>query len=129
MTDKHLRNTINCEQKQLIGRRLVVLRQALGLQQIEWAKRLGISVWRLNRWESGTHEPDLGMLVVIAMSCRISVDWILTGRLQLTIEPRTADFLRNNAADLFADSEKALTKRRRAAPSRPTTPPGTRGNR
>jgi transcriptional regulator with XRE-family HTH domain len=64
-----------------VGRRIVLLRQRLGLSQVAFARQAGISRNALITYERGGGVPKSGALARIAKVGGSSVDWLLNGRL------------------------------------------------
>jgi transcriptional regulator with XRE-family HTH domain len=63
-----------------IGPRIVALRQARSLSQVELADRLGVPRERLGKWECGNHAPPPEDLVALSKVLGTSIDEILTGK-------------------------------------------------
>ena len=53
------------------------IRTQKGFTQLEMAEFLDCSQQTINVWESGQHTPKIAMLVKIADSFSVSVDWLL----------------------------------------------------
>jgi transcriptional regulator with XRE-family HTH domain len=64
-----------------VGRRIVLLRQRLGLSQTAFARQAGISRNALITYERGGGVPKSGALARIAEVGESSVDWLLNGRI------------------------------------------------
>jgi transcriptional regulator with XRE-family HTH domain len=80
-----------------IGRRIVLLRQRLGLSQTAFARQASISRNALITYERGDGVPKSGALGRIAKAGGSSVDWLLNGRLpraQLRKDPEWEAALR-----------------------------------
>jgi transcriptional regulator with XRE-family HTH domain len=58
------------------GERLKELRMREGLQQEDLAKKLGVHVQTISRYERGLIDPVLSKLVDIAKKCSVSIDWL-----------------------------------------------------
>ena len=63
-----------------VGRRIVLLRQRLGLSQTAFARQAGISRNALITYERRGGVPKSGALARIAKAGGSSVDWLLNGR-------------------------------------------------
>jgi transcriptional regulator with XRE-family HTH domain len=63
-----------------VGRRIVLLRQRLGLSQTAFARQAGVSRNALITYERGGGVPKSGALARIAKAGGSSVDWLLNGR-------------------------------------------------
>ena len=62
-----------------LGARLRQLREARGWSQRQLGSRLEILQSKLSKYESGTHQPSLYMLVRMADVFAVSTDYLLTG--------------------------------------------------
>lgn len=91
------------------------IRTQKGFTQLEMAEFLDCSQQTINVWESGQHTPKIAMLVKIADSFSVSVDWLL-GRKEpvkvITEIPQDAkvivDLYRNFNNDGRTEAEKML---------------------
>lgn len=89
------------------------IRTQKGFTQLEMAEFLDCSQQTINVWESGQHTPKIAMLVKIADSFSVSVDWLL-GRKEpvkiITEIPQDAktivDFYRKFNNDGRTEAEK-----------------------
>ncbi len=61
------------------GDRLAAAREAAGLQQGEFAKRLGVKKRTVADWEADLNEPRANRLQMMAGLLNVSVGWLLTG--------------------------------------------------
>jgi transcriptional regulator with XRE-family HTH domain len=61
------------------GDRVCVARQALGWQQKELAKRLGVKLKTVQGWEDDLSEPRANKLQMLAGILNVSLIWLLTG--------------------------------------------------
>ncbi len=59
------------------GEQLNALRKEKGLTREALAKGLGISYWRLGKYETGERKPDYKTLMTIADYFEVSVDYLL----------------------------------------------------
>ena len=57
-----------------MAKRLVSLRDKRGLTQEQLAKRSGVSIWTLRRWEQKGHTPLLRVVWKIADALGVSLD-------------------------------------------------------
>lgn len=64
------------ESSNTIGSRIKSLRQAMKLNQIEFAKTLGIKQSTLSSYENGVVFPSSDILLTIAQNYHISLDWL-----------------------------------------------------
>jgi transcriptional regulator with XRE-family HTH domain len=65
--------------KVAIGQRLALTRQALGLQQNEFAKRAGLASNTYNQYESGTNVPAIDKANDLCDAYSLTLDWIFRG--------------------------------------------------
>jgi len=75
----------NKKKRKNLGQRLRMVRNQLGLKQVELAKKLGFnSHVPISRFERGEAVPGLETLVRLAMLAKINLHWLLTGGLSPT---------------------------------------------
>lgn len=88
------------------GDRLTTAREAQGLDQATFARRLGIKVQTLRNWEEDRSEPRANRLQMIAGMLNVSMVWLMSGQgdLPAALEPET---------DLDAGIEACLDDLRR----------------
>lgn len=65
--------------EKMIGKRLKIIRQELGLSQIEMANALSISVKGYWNYENDEREPKLELLKKIVEKFKVNALWLLTG--------------------------------------------------
>lgn len=64
-----------------LGGRIAFARKKLGLNQLEFAKKLGLeTAVAISRYEKDLREPDVTKLVNISKLIECSLDWLLTGK-------------------------------------------------
>ena len=101
MQKKPKKRGVSLETLARIGRHLRWLREALGIPQAEWARRMGISVFALNKWEAGTKLPNINALITICDASGASMDYLVRGLVTADMAPELVDLLhRQHAADL-----------------------------
>ena len=61
------------------GDRLADARQAVGLNQKEFSRRLGVRLQTLESWENDLSEPRANRLQMISGLLNVSLMWLLTG--------------------------------------------------
>lgn len=64
---------------ELLGKRIVALRSAKGLNQKQLAEKLNISPSAIGMYEQGRREPSLALIVELAKILSVSTDFLLTG--------------------------------------------------
>ena len=57
--------------------RIKELRNSLGINQVEFGKRINVSKQCISNWESGYIQPSIDMLVRIAKTFSVSTDYLL----------------------------------------------------
>jgi transcriptional regulator with XRE-family HTH domain len=62
-----------------LGERIVQLRRCKGWSRGELAGRLGVSRYRLAKWEQGANPPPFGVLAPLAQTLEVTLDELLTG--------------------------------------------------
>jgi len=83
----------------MFSEKLKELRRRDGITQLEMSKRLGVSLGAVGNWESGKRTPDAEMLVHIADTFGVTVDYLL-GRAE-------------DAGDLPGDVERCIEQLRK----------------
>ena len=91
--------------KQLVGSRLRIAREALGLEQKELAAQIGIDNTKLSHWERGVHYPAPTFIVRLWERHRIPADWIYLGEVS-GVPHRLAGNLLAAAAGLTEPKEE-----------------------
>lgn len=61
----------------MLGQRLMELRMACGITQVELAKKLGVAKQTVSNWENDNIQPSIEMLVRIAAFFHVSTDYLL----------------------------------------------------
>lgn len=59
--------------------RLKLLRKSLGLTQTEFAKKLGMTMQGIQKWEYGTVEIKTSSIMLICSTFNVNPDWLLNG--------------------------------------------------
>lgn len=65
--------------KSLIGQRLRLTREAMGLTQKKFAEMAGMSPTAYNQWETGENMPGLVNAVSLRKAHGLTLDWIFLG--------------------------------------------------
>ena len=73
--------TPDSEVQKVMGGRLRVVREALGLTQEDMAENMGIVVTTLSAWESGRNQIDIVKLAKSATRWGFTTDWVARGEL------------------------------------------------
>ena len=61
----------------MLGQRIRELRKLLGLNQLEFGSRLGVTKQSVCNWENGNIQPSIDMLLRIAEVYSVSTDYML----------------------------------------------------
>lgn len=61
----------------MFDERIKELRLSLGINQVEFGKRIGVSKQCVSNWENGNIQPSVDMLVHIANTFSVSTDYLL----------------------------------------------------
>ena len=61
----------------MFDQRIKELRQSLGINQVEFGRRINVSKQCVCNWENGNIQPSIDMLVRIANTFSISADYLL----------------------------------------------------
>ncbi len=67
------------EESATFGDRLAAAREAVGLTQEEFSRRLGIKLKTVEAWENDMSEPRANRLQMMAGLLNVSIRWLLTG--------------------------------------------------
>jgi len=67
------------EESATFGDRLAGAREAVGLTQDEFARRLGVKLKTIEAWENDLSEPRANRLQMMAGLLNVSIRWLLTG--------------------------------------------------
>ena len=94
--------------RMMLGARIAALRRSQGWNQAELARRLQISPSAVGMYEQGRREPSAQMLVALARTLGVSVDYLLTGKPLEPEREQTEQLLRDriDAADRMLESRK-----------------------
>lgn len=95
----------------MLGPRIAVLRRNAGLSQGELAQRLQVSSSAIGMYEQGRREPSAEILVAMARTFGVTVDYLLTG----TPAPQEQDAVTNSITSVFRETDAQLDNR----PKRP----------
>ena len=63
----------------MLGARIAALRRKAGWNQGELARLLGVSPSAIGMYEQGRREPSTDLLVALARTFNVTVDYLLTG--------------------------------------------------
>lgn len=102
--------------KRTFAQRLKAARENQHLTQTEIAQKLGISQQRYQPWEGGKKgkhiEPPLDMLPRIADMLNVSLDWLITGGIGISIDDRinNYDFIVIEIIDILQDLDQDMRK-------------------
>jgi len=61
----------------MLGTRIKQLRMSLGLNQIEFGKKLNVSKQSVSNWENGNIMPSIDILIKISTIFSVSADYLL----------------------------------------------------
>lgn len=95
----------------MLGPRIAVLRRSAGLSQGELAQRLKVSSSAIGMYEQGRREPSAQILVAMARTFGVTVDYLLTGQPL----PGELDAVTNSIKTAFRETEEQVRRR----PQRP----------
>lgn len=66
--------------------RIKELRNSLGINQIEFGKKLGVTKQCVSNWENGSIQPSVDMLIKICKVFSISSDYLIGLNSELTVD-------------------------------------------
>ncbi len=61
----------------MFSTRIKELRKSLGINQVEFGKRLSVTKQCISNWENGNIQPSIDMLIKIATTFSVSADFLL----------------------------------------------------
>ena len=70
----------------MFANRIKELRVSMGLNQVEFAKKLNVTKQSVSNWENGNIQPSIDMLVKIAKVFSVSADYLLGLDVRSTID-------------------------------------------
>ncbi|WP_422071402.1 helix-turn-helix domain-containing protein [Tranquillimonas rosea] len=85
------------------GDRLADARQAVGMTQEELARRLGVKLTTLQKWENDIAEPRANRLSMLAGLLNVSLRWLLTGEGDGLAHPDEATPLPGDVATIMTE--------------------------
>ena len=92
----------------MMGARIAALRRDAGWSQAELGQRLRVSASAVGMYEQGRREPPAQMLVTIARTFRVTVDYLLEG----TVPEQSAQSLNRMLLDRIAAADRRLEDRK-----------------
>lgn len=66
--------------------RIKELRTSMGLNQVDFAKKLNVTKQSVSNWENGNIQPSIDMLIKIATVFSVSADYLLGLDMRSTID-------------------------------------------
>lgn len=97
-------NHLHIFSKQLVGQRLVWIREQHNLNQKDFAKSLGISTSKLSQWENGKYMLSLRSAVQITIAYDVSLDFLFLGKTEMI----STDLKSEVARQVIANSGEAI---------------------
>ena len=70
----------------MFDERIRELRHSLGINQVEFGKRLNVTKQCISNWENGNILPSIDMLIRIATTFSVSADYLLGLKNQRTLD-------------------------------------------
>lgn len=113
------KRTISNERLKNTGLRIRWLREFLGHSQAEWAVAMGVSPMQLNKWEKGTRQPNIEVLIRVCGASYCTLDFIFRGVVGQDLHP----LLRRTLAEAPNARLLQLSSPDGAAFSHPRPPP------
>ena len=98
----------------MLGTRIAALRRAAGWSQGDLAQQLGVSASAVGMYEQGRREPSADLLVALARTFGVSVDYLLTG----TPNPADREIAEQAMETALESAEKQLSLRKNRPLSR-----------
>ena len=75
----------------MFANRIKELRVSMGLNQVEFAKKLNVTKQSVSNWENGNIQPSIDMLIKIATVFSVSADYLLGLDVRSTIDVSNLD--------------------------------------
>ena len=72
----------------MLSKRIIKLRQKIGISQAELAKQLCISTSTEGMYEQGRREPPIDILVAMSEEFGVTIDYLVTNRICTLTDPR-----------------------------------------
>lgn len=106
------------ERNLVVGKRLLLTRDALRLKQREFAERADVGPASYNQWENGAVYPPVDGAIKLVKAHRITLDWIYLGNMDC-LPTHISDAIRAlSAAEIAREPEikivRPATRKRRA---------------
>lgn len=101
-----------------MGRRLVALREAVGLNQAEWGRRLGFEPQKVNNWERGYNRIGIDSAIQICRHTGVTLDYIFLGSMSALPWELAGKIDRALTESEAAPPPAARRRRRPGSPSR-----------
>ena len=98
----------------MLGPRIAVLRRSVGMSQGELAQRLQVSSSAISMYEQGRREPSAEILVAMARTFGVTVDYLLTGQPLLQEQNTVTDSIKT----AFGETDARLNARSKRPLSR-----------
>lgn len=70
----------------MFANRIKELRVSMGLNQVDFAKKLNVTKQSVSNWENGNIQPSIDMLIKIATVFSVSADYLLGLDVRSTID-------------------------------------------
>lgn len=82
-----------------VAERLSNIRKEKGMTQSEVAEKIGVSFQAVSLWERGETTPEIDKLVEIATLYQVSLDWLMTGKIEVKVVSEFQDSLSDRLFD------------------------------
>lgn len=83
------------------GDRVAAAREMAGMSQAELARRLGVRVSTLRKWENDVSEPRANRLSIMAGLLNVSMMWLINGQGEGLEAPMEEGTLPSNASEIL----------------------------
>ena len=90
------------ELKQVVAKNISELRRSAGMTQLELAEILNYSDKAVSKWESGASLPDVGVLLQIANTFGVTVDYMLSEEHKIPVKAMVRETMRTRKHVLLA---------------------------
>lgn len=75
-----LKNNYFANESSTFGDRIIAARESVGLNQSDFARKLGVQLKTVKKWEEDLSEPRANKLQMIAGLLNVSITWLIMGQ-------------------------------------------------
>ena len=75
-----LKDNYFANESSTFGDRIIAARESVGLNQSDFARKLGVQLKTVKKWEEDLSEPRANKLQMIAGLLNVSITWLIMGQ-------------------------------------------------